>query len=132
MDRSDAFFQDEVAAAEKSIDEKTNALVSKGRWMVPGYKVCATLRMTEAHDSDNHNRRSLATSPLCNRLEPTRPIPFVYSSIVDTITQDGGQQRAFADTLFFIRFIFCLTIIFSIRDGLWHALPIPNVCNTRR
>ncbi len=31
--------QDEVAAAEKSIDEKTNELVSKGRWMVPGYKV---------------------------------------------------------------------------------------------
>lgn len=31
---------DEVAAAEKSIDEKTNELVSKGRWMVPGYKVC--------------------------------------------------------------------------------------------
>merc|ERR1712054_642997 len=29
---------DEVAAAEKSIDEKTNELVSKGRWMVPGYK----------------------------------------------------------------------------------------------
>ncbi|EGR46552.1 hypothetical protein MKX07_004210 [Trichoderma sp. CBMAI-0711] len=29
---------DEVAAAEKSIDEKTAELVSKGRWMVPGYK----------------------------------------------------------------------------------------------
>ncbi|CAK7274993.1 ATP synthase d subunit [Sporothrix epigloea] len=29
---------DEVAAAEPSIDEKTAALVSKGRWSVPGYK----------------------------------------------------------------------------------------------
>ncbi len=31
--------QDEVAAAEPSIDEKTANLVSKGRWSVPGYKV---------------------------------------------------------------------------------------------
>ncbi|KAF4630928.1 hypothetical protein G7Y89_g7198 [Cudoniella acicularis] len=29
---------DEVAAAQPQIDEKTNQLVSKGRWMVPGYK----------------------------------------------------------------------------------------------
>ncbi|KAG9236086.1 putative ATP synthase subunit D, mitochondrial [Amylocarpus encephaloides] len=29
---------DEVAAAEPQIDEKTSQLVSKGRWMVPGYK----------------------------------------------------------------------------------------------
>lgn len=29
---------DEVAAAEPSIDEKTAKLVSKGRWVVPGYK----------------------------------------------------------------------------------------------
>ncbi|KAI3330502.1 hypothetical protein F4824DRAFT_492143 [Ustulina deusta] len=29
---------DEVAAAEPSIDEKTEKLVSKGRWSVPGYK----------------------------------------------------------------------------------------------
>lgn len=35
---------DEVAAAEPSIDEKTAKLVSKGRWMVPGYKVCFSLR----------------------------------------------------------------------------------------
>jgi hypothetical protein len=32
--------QDEIAAAEPQIDEKTSQLVSKGRWMVPGYKVC--------------------------------------------------------------------------------------------
>jgi hypothetical protein len=30
---------DEVAAAEPSIDQKTEAIVSKGRWTVPGYKV---------------------------------------------------------------------------------------------
>ncbi|KAI1079588.1 ATP synthase subunit D [Whalleya microplaca] len=29
---------DEVAAAEPSIDEKTEKLVAKGRWDVPGYK----------------------------------------------------------------------------------------------
>ncbi|KEZ39220.1 hypothetical protein SAPIO_CDS9885 [Scedosporium apiospermum] len=29
---------DEVAAAEPSIDQKTAQLVSKGRWVVPGYK----------------------------------------------------------------------------------------------
>ena len=32
-------FQDEVAAAQPVIDEKTSQLVSKGRWSVPGYKV---------------------------------------------------------------------------------------------
>ncbi len=31
--------QDDCAAAEPSIDEKTASLVSKGRWSVPGYKV---------------------------------------------------------------------------------------------
>lgn len=86
-------FQDEVAAAEKSIDEKTNALVSKGRWMVPGYKVCGLLLLEAVSDTDSHSRRSLAISPLCNGVESSIPIPFVYSSIVDTRTQDGGQQR---------------------------------------
>ena len=37
--------QDEVAAAEPSIDEKTSKLVSKGRWSVPGYKVRSCLSM---------------------------------------------------------------------------------------
>jgi hypothetical protein len=32
--------QDEIAAARPDIDEKTAQLVSKGRWQVPGYKVC--------------------------------------------------------------------------------------------
>lgn len=38
-----AFFtlavQDEVAAAQPEIDKRTEQLVSKGRWQVPGYKV---------------------------------------------------------------------------------------------
>ena len=33
--------QDEVAAARPDIDKRTEQLVSKGRWHVPGYKVCA-------------------------------------------------------------------------------------------
>lgn len=36
---ADSGRQDDVAAAEPSIDEKTSKLVSKGRWNVPGYKV---------------------------------------------------------------------------------------------
>ncbi len=32
-------FQDEVAAARPDIDARTEQLVSKGRWHVPGYKV---------------------------------------------------------------------------------------------
>ena len=32
--------QDEVVAANPEIDERTSQLVSKGRWQVPGYKVC--------------------------------------------------------------------------------------------
>jgi hypothetical protein len=31
--------QDEVAAAQPDIDKRTEQLVSKGRWAVPGYKV---------------------------------------------------------------------------------------------
>lgn len=30
--------QDEVAAAQPDIDKRTEQLVSKGRWAVPGYK----------------------------------------------------------------------------------------------
>ena len=35
-----AVIQDEVVAARPDIDERTAQLVSKGRWAVPGYKVC--------------------------------------------------------------------------------------------
>ena len=44
--------QDEVAAARPDIDEKTAKLVSKGRWDVPGYKVCShetTVVFIECH-----------------------------------------------------------------------------------
>lgn len=33
------YLQDEVAAAQPEIDKRTEQLVSKGRWQVPGYKV---------------------------------------------------------------------------------------------
>lgn len=86
--------QDEVAAAEKSIDEKTTQLISKGRWMVPGYKVRGSfVRGTRLSSTDTLYRRSLATWPLCNR--PKRHLtgfPFVYSSIVDTRTRGGRRQ----------------------------------------
>lgn len=39
VEDADGFLQDDVAAAEPSIDEKTSKLVSRGRWGVPGYKV---------------------------------------------------------------------------------------------
>ncbi len=35
--------QDDVVAARPDIDARTEQLVSKGRWMVPGYKVCTVL-----------------------------------------------------------------------------------------
>ena len=35
-------FQDEVAAAQPDIDARTEQLVSKGRWAVPGYKASST------------------------------------------------------------------------------------------
>jgi hypothetical protein len=34
-----ALSQDEVAAAQQDIDKRTEQLVSKGKWQVPGYKV---------------------------------------------------------------------------------------------
>lgn len=60
------FSQDEVAAARADIDKRTEQLVSKGRWEVPGYKV----RSSTETKSDNYTyvlipitgevRRSLA------------------------------------------------------------------------
>ena len=38
--------QDEVVAARPDIDERVSQLVSKGRWQVPGYKVCAIASVT--------------------------------------------------------------------------------------
>ena len=36
---ADEGMQDDVAAAQPEIDQRTEQLVSKGRWQVPGYKV---------------------------------------------------------------------------------------------
>ena len=89
---------DEVAAAEKTIDEKTNELVSKGRWMVPGYKVCVSV-WAFWDSSDTHYRRSSAISPLSKRLASLailyRKIPFVYSSIVDTRNRGGRANTLY-------------------------------------
>lgn len=86
--------QDEVAAAEKSIDEKTTQLIAKGRWMVPGYKVRSTSFISSLirQFADPRRRRSLATLLSYNRTVPhTLQLSFVYSSIVDTIYQVGGD-----------------------------------------
>lgn len=83
--------QDEVAAAEKSIDEKTAQLVSKGRWMVPGYKV-RTLEPETCDSSDPRYRRSSATWLWFNRITHSGSrLRVVYSSIVDTRTRGRTQ-----------------------------------------
>ena len=80
--------QDEVAAAEPSIDEKTAQLVSKGRWSVPGYKVrpYSTCRHL-IHDANSTFRRNSATFPYyrqrASRDQNYYTLSLVYSSIVD-------------------------------------------------
>lgn len=68
------FSQDEIAAARPDIDERTEQLVSNGKWMPPGYKVCGGGFMLSrstlfssltANDSVGAIRRSL--SPLMGR-----------------------------------------------------------------
>jgi hypothetical protein len=84
---------DEVAAAEKSIDEKTAELVSKGRWMVPGYKVRGFLPGFLIYRTNTPYRRSLAILLWSKKLIFTLfRLPFVYSSIVDTRTWGRGVQ----------------------------------------
>lgn len=85
---------DEVAAAEKSIDEKTAELVSKGRWMVPGYKVRGFAPdFILICNANPPYRRSLAILPWSKKLIFTLfRLPFVYSSIVDTRTWGRGVQ----------------------------------------
>lgn len=80
---ADRLLQDDVAAAEPSIDEKTSKLVSRGRWSVPGYKV----RFQSAVLSGQYlltwlYRKNSATSP-CYRRHCEESLPFVYPSIVD-------------------------------------------------
>jgi hypothetical protein len=72
--------QDDVAAAEPSIDEKTAKLVSKGRWTVPGYKVCTTHTTTNPPDLQTSIPRAwregvaflFSLSPLANRPPTTQ------------------------------------------------------------
>lgn len=76
---------DEVAAAEPSIDEKTAKLVSKGRWSVPGYKVCLFTLSEPAGQGQGANcdcRKNSAIS-LFSRCRGCC-IPLLYSSIVDS------------------------------------------------
>ena len=49
---ADYFLQDDVAKARPDIDERTSQLVSKGRWMVPGYKVCLSHPLNFISDAD--------------------------------------------------------------------------------
>jgi hypothetical protein len=79
---ADGLEQDEVAAAEPSIDEKTAKLVSKGRWSVPGYKVRTTPSRCSYGIANRDYRRNSATFPCYRRLN--RVFFFMYSSIVDS------------------------------------------------
>jgi hypothetical protein len=62
--------QDDVAAAQPQIDERTAQLVSKGRWNVPGYKVrlSKTTHSSGFYVSNAHCRRNSATSQSCRAL----------------------------------------------------------------
>lgn len=80
--------QDEVAAAEPSIDEKTSKLVSKGRWSVPGYKVrhCVS-SLGICQNSNLIARKNSATCRSFKRRNPGSNLyvlSYVYSSIVDS------------------------------------------------
>ena len=58
--------QDEVVAARPDIDERVSQLVSKGRWQVPGYKVCSSVELYGHHCADTVNR-SVSAICLCYR-----------------------------------------------------------------
>lgn len=90
---ADQLLQDEVAAAEPSIDEKTSKLVSRGRWGVPGYKVCYFLlaEMLNSICADIRPRKNSAISP-CYRQHDGH-LPFVYFSNLDTETRRTEQPN---------------------------------------
>ena len=50
-----------MAKAEPSIDAKTEQLVCKGRWSVPGYKVCFSV--SSPHGSSSSSSISVAYQP---------------------------------------------------------------------
>lgn len=91
--------QDEVAAAEPSIDEKTAKLVSKGRWQVPGYKASFQFLFPSGPQlvfrlrvANNPYRRNSATCPCYKHLDRDL-VPFVYSSIVDRRDRTGSIEK---------------------------------------
>ena len=64
--------------------------------MVPGYKVCEHVAVRAVMSADTCYRRSLATWRWCNFRAvavTTKTVPFVYSSIVDTI---NARKQSFA------------------------------------
>lgn len=64
-------WQDEVAAAQPEIDQRTEQLVSKGRWAVPGYK--ASLPHIFGAERTNANTR------IGEVRRPVRPISCLFS-----------------------------------------------------
>jgi hypothetical protein len=60
--------QDEVVQARPDIEARTEQMVSKGRWMPPGYQVLFPA-YTSYVDDLHPRRRNLATFPYC-RLYP--------------------------------------------------------------
>lgn len=62
--------QEDVAAAEPQIDERTSQLVSKGRWQVPGYKVrensCQLIHEAKLKFDAGEIRRSLSSLDYCS------------------------------------------------------------------
>lgn len=92
VEDADGSLQDDVAAAEPSIDEKTSKLVSRGRWGVPGYKVRSPPYTAPQPTVANvGHRKNSATSP-CYRGHGLR-LPFVYASIVDIGIGETGEVR---------------------------------------
>lgn len=76
--------QDEVAAAQPEIDEKTSSLVSKGKWMPPGYKVCSF--SDPKLDYTNNGSRSASATLLPFKRKISCPFTPLYPS-TNTITQ---------------------------------------------
>lgn len=59
---------DELAAAEPSIDKRTTDMVTKGRWMVPGYKVRFIRGVRGCRGANMRCRRNSVIFLCCNRL----------------------------------------------------------------
>lgn len=110
--------QDDVAAAEPSIDIKTAQLVERGRWEVPGYKVrlppfpfsrpplargCPSTTLFCTNQSPltiGKIRRSLRgiDNTHHHRTNACRSLSFVCSSIVDSrFRREEGTQVRYSD-----------------------------------